>query len=61
MNPTKFECIIRAEDGDIITNVLERGDAECSVVKQRFSSNLGRELSDERTGPECDDVHERHV
>jgi hypothetical protein len=55
---TKWELIIE-KNGRIVTTVLDRGAAECSRVRQ-FTNNLGRELSDEQTGPECDDVHERH-
>lgn len=53
---TKWEHIIK-EDGEIVTVMLERGNVECSRIKQ-FTNGLGREVSDEQTGPECDDVHE---
>jgi hypothetical protein len=57
MATSKWEHIIK-EDGTVVTTVLERGDVECSVVQRQATNNLGRELSHERTGPECDDVHE---
>ena len=53
---TKWECIIK-KNGEVVTSVLERGNTECSRVKQ-FTDGVGREVSDEQTGPECDDVHE---
>lgn len=53
----KWECIIN-EDGTVETNVLERqSGTQCGKVKQ-FTDGIGMELSDEATGPECDDVHE---
>jgi len=56
----RWEHIIQ-EDGKVITNVLERQEGtQCSKVRQ-FASTLGDEISDEQTGPECDDVHERIV
>ena len=51
----RFECFID-EEGQIKTNVLE-GGTHCGQVKQ-FTGALGTELSDEKTGPDCDDVHE---
>ena len=56
MTTTKWECIIKT-DGQVITSVIERGSTECGRIKQ-FTDGLGREMSDERIGPECDDVHE---
>ena len=56
IKPSKWECII-GKDGQIVTSVIERGNSECSHVKQ-FTGGLGCEISDEQTGPECDNVHE---
>lgn len=44
-------------DGTVITEVLDRGQKQCSEIKQ-VTNALGRELSDEKTGPECDKVEE---
>lgn len=57
MGQMRWETIID-KDGEVTTSVLERGDqTQCSKIKQ-FTSGLGTELSDERTGPECDKVEE---
>ncbi len=48
-------------DGKVITEVLERQEGEqCSKVRS-LTGTLGKELSDEQTGPEGDTVHERTV
>lgn len=54
---TKWECILQG-DGQIVSTVIDRGESECVKVRQQFTSHLGREISDEQIGPECDDVHE---
>ena len=60
MGLVKWEHIVR-KDGEIVTNILERGGVECSQISQHATQGLGKELSDERTGPECDDVHETQL
>jgi hypothetical protein len=56
----KWEHIIY-EDGRVVTNVLERQDsAQCGQIRQ-ITNGIGDELSDEQTGPECDEVFERTV
>lgn len=53
----KCRTIIK-KDGQLITEVLEKSQAvQCSAVKQ-YTGGFGKEVSDEQTGPECDDVHE---
>lgn len=52
----EYEVIIE-RDGKIITEVIDRGEQQCSVIKQ-LTSALGREISDEEIGPECDKVEE---
>lgn len=52
----KFEVIIK-EDGTMVTEVLDRQDAICSNIK-KVTNAVGRELSDEHIGPECDKVEE---
>jgi len=57
MGQMRWETIID-KNGEVQTSVLERGDqTECVKIKQ-FTDGLGTELSDERTGPECDKVEE---
>ena len=45
------------KNGEVVTEVLDREQQNCAKVKQ-VTDALGRELSDERTGPECDKVEE---
>ena len=45
------------QDGTITTEVIEREGTQCSKLLQ-FVGNVGVVLSDEETGPECDEVHE---
>lgn len=52
----KWEHIIK-KDGKVITTVLDRGQQQCSKVRQ-ITGKFGREISDEQIGPEGDDVHE---
>lgn len=53
----KVKFTIKHDDGKIITEVLDRQGQQCSNIKQ-VTNALGRELSDEKTGPECDKVEE---
>lgn len=47
------------KDGRVVTEVLERAEGEqCSAVRSKVTNALGTELSDEKTGPEGDTVHE---
>jgi hypothetical protein len=52
----KFQAIIK-KDGKVVTEVLERGKHLCSEV-YKVTNSVGRQLSDEETGPEGDSVHE---
>lgn len=54
-NQMKWETRIK-KNGEVVTEVIERGQ-NCANIKI-FTSQLGREMSDERTGPDCDEVHE---
>jgi len=57
MGQMKFATTIDT-DGEMVHEVLERGDSsQCIKVKQ-FTDGCGTEMSDERTGPECDKVEE---
>jgi hypothetical protein len=53
----KVKFTIKHEDGKVVTEVLDRQGQQCSKVKQ-VTNALGREISDEETGPECDKVEE---
>lgn len=52
----KFDFIIQ-KDGNVVTEVTDRQDSICSNIK-RVTNAVGRELSDEHIGPECDRVEE---
>lgn len=52
----KFEVIIK-DDGTMVTEVLDRQDSICSNIK-RVTNAVGKEMSDEHIGPECDKVEE---
>ena len=56
MGQMKFATTIDL-DGEMTHEVLERGETQCIQIKQ-FTDGCGTELSDERTGPECDKVEE---
>jgi hypothetical protein len=44
-------------NGEVLTEVIDRQQDLCSKVYQ-VTNALGRQLSDEDTGPECDTVRE---
>jgi hypothetical protein len=52
----KFKVTIR-KDGKIVTEVLDRGEHLCSEI-YKVTQAVGKQLSDEQIGPECDEVHE---
>lgn len=52
----KFKVVI-AKDGKMMTEVLERGEHLCSKIYQ-VTNAVGRQVSDETIGPECDEQHE---
>jgi hypothetical protein len=54
--PMKMNVYILA-DGKIVTEVQDRGSHLCSEV-YRVTNAVGKQLSDEEIGPECDSVHE---
>lgn len=45
------------KNGQVITEVINREDSVCSNIK-KVTNAVGRELSDEHIGPECDKVNE---
>jgi hypothetical protein len=45
------------KDGKVITEVLDRGTHLCSEV-YKVTNAVGKQLSDEEIGPECDTQHE---
>jgi hypothetical protein len=52
----KFKAIIK-KDGTVVTEVLDRGEHLCSNI-YKVTNSVGRQLSDENIGPECDKVEE---
>lgn len=44
-------------DGKVVTQVVDRGNHLCSEV-YKVTNAVGRQISDEEIGPECDTVHE---
>lgn len=53
-----MEFTVRCKkNGTVVTEVTDRGDSICSNIK-KVTNAVGRELSDEHIGPECDDVKE---
>lgn len=47
------------KDGTVINEVIDRETHLCSAVYQ-VTGSLGRQISDEDTGPECDTAQEVH-
>jgi hypothetical protein len=45
------------QNGTIETEVIDREGTECSRLRQ-FIGGVGEIISDEETGPECDEVRE---
>jgi hypothetical protein len=43
--------------GEVITEVQERGEHQCSEVL-KVTNAVGHQMNDEQTGPECDRVEE---
>ena len=54
--PMKFEVRIK-KDGTVVTTVQDRGQHLCSEV-YKVTNSVGKQLSDEEIGPECDTVNE---
>lgn len=52
----KFKVVIK-KDGKIVTEVLDRGEHLCSEI-YKVTNSVGKQLSDEEIGPECDKVNE---
>jgi hypothetical protein len=52
----KFDVFI-FPDGKIVTEVLDRGQHLCSSI-YKVTNAVGRQISDENIGPECDTQHE---
>lgn len=47
-------------DGTFQIEVVDRGNENCNNVVLQ-AQRMGTMLSDERTGPDCDEVHEGHA
>lgn len=56
MSQMKMEVYIYP-DGTVVTQVMDRGSHLCSEV-YKVTNAVGKQLSDEEIGPECDSVHE---
>ena len=52
----KFKNIIR-KDGSVIVEVVERDGQNCSEILKTTQS-IGKQVSDETIGPDCDRVEE---
>lgn len=52
----EFKATIKT-DGKVITEVLDRGQHLCSEV-YKVTNAVGRQESDEETGPDCEPVTE---
>jgi hypothetical protein len=48
----EFKVIIK-KDGQVVTEVMDRGQHLCSDI-YKVTNSIGKQLSDEDTGPECD-------
>jgi hypothetical protein len=55
----KFKAVIK-KDGTVVTEVVERGEHLCTEV-YKVTNSVGKQLSDEETGPDCDRVNETNV
>lgn len=49
--------VVIKKDGTVVTEVLDRGSHLCSEI-YKVTNAVGKQLSDEEIGPECDTVHE---
>lgn len=56
MSSMRFKVVIK-KDGTVVTEVLDRGSHLCSEV-YKVTNAVGKQLSDEEIGPECDSVNE---
>jgi hypothetical protein len=47
-------------DGTFQIEVVDRGEENCNNILHQ-AQRMGTVLQDERTGPDCDEVHEGHT
>lgn len=52
----RIKAIIKP-NGTVITEVVERGEHLCTEA-YKVTNSIGKQLSDEETGPDCDKVEE---
>ena len=45
------------KDGTVTTEVLDREGQDCKDV-YKLTEHIGKQIDEEVTGPDCDDVHE---
>lgn len=53
----EFKVIIKT-DGQVTTEVINRGAEHCTEIHRVTNAISGRELSNEQIGPDCDRVEE---
>lgn len=53
----KFKAVIDKK-GKIVTEVLDRSDGSLCTEVYKVTNSVGKQLSDEHIGPDCDTVHE---
>lgn len=56
MAQMEFKVVIDKK-GEVVTEVLDRGSHLCSEI-YKVTNSVGKQLSDEEIGPECDTVNE---
>jgi hypothetical protein len=52
----EFKAIIK-KNGEVVTEVLDRQEHLCTEI-YTVTNAVGRQMSDEETGPDCDRVEE---
>ena len=55
-DPMKFKVIIDKK-GKVVTEVLDRGEHLCTDI-YKITTAVGKQLSDDQIGPDCDTVNE---
>jgi hypothetical protein len=53
----EFKLIVKP-DGKIVTEVVDRQGEDCRLIHRVSDAIQGRDVSDERIGPDCDRVEE---
>lgn len=53
----KFQVVIDKK-GKIVTEVTDRSQGSLCTEVYKVTNSVGRQISDEHIGPDCDTVHE---